>query len=131
MGQRSIKAAAVLAVMTLAACASTQNRRETSPPQTATIAGETRPVLVSGYIDTRIERGPFESTYTRYLTIAINGEMVAAGFLDPRSISGDVIGQWKNRNAAATCSSQRKTRDWIDVRCILIIDGQQIATLTF
>jgi hypothetical protein len=66
----------------------------------------------------------------RVLHVQINGEEVISGQLSTKA-TGELNGAYKNHLIIATCSSEQKTKNWIDVRCMIFIDNERAATLTF
>lgn len=67
---------------------------------------------------------------TRQLSVFIEGEEVINGNLSAVG-TGELSGNYKGTPIDTICSSERKTRDWIEVRCMVLVDNERAATLTF
>lgn len=67
---------------------------------------------------------------TRKLNIHINNEPVIDGMLSAMA-TGELSGLYKESKVHALCSSEVKTTSWMDVRCIILVDNERAATLTF
>jgi hypothetical protein len=72
----------------------------------------------------------FENSIRRTLHVYIDGEPVITGQLSPMA-TGELSGEYKSLRVDTVCTSEQKTPTWIDVRCMVLVDNERAATLTF
>ena len=64
------------------------------------------------------------------LLIHINGDQVIKGTLSG-NYTGELSGEYKNHDIQAICTSEPKTINWIQIRCVILVDNEKATTLTF
>lgn len=109
-----------LALLILAGCQTVQPWH--SPSQNYVIDGKN--VNITGTMNSHIMQGRNE------LIVWFNGQEVIKGFM-PSPYSGEVYGGYGKHKVTALCSSEQKSRDWIDVRCAILVDEKRTVTLSF
>lgn len=128
----------------MAGCAVPINyhQRDAADPQRYTFPDTRQTVIVSGFIDRSYsgERSTFDGSVSGSgnveLTVAINGSTALRGTLNGNPFSGNFSGnvtggKWQGHSVTAICTGTRKSRDWTDVKCPVLIDDQQVAELHF
>lgn len=87
--------------------------------------------FVSGSLTGRSESGLLETKIGLTHTVLLNGAATASGQIDPATQSGTVSGSIDGVSIVSACTGIRRTRDWIDVTCDVIADGDKIGSLKF
>ncbi len=138
---KTITALLPLALLTgCAALSSTTDSREISPAQNYRLA-DGQQITIHGAIHTRKESNGFNATRKQALTVLINGTLALQGMLHG-DYTGELQGEWEGKRINALCSSNQRTEQRVyygtlqyryvyDVRCGMLIDGEQTVTLTF
>lgn len=119
--------AVALSALLLTGCASHQVDK--SPGQITRLK-DGQSVTIKGRIDTQKDIGLFATTGNRKLTVSINDDTVIDTPINARRPAGEFSGKWKDKAVSALCSSERHG-DWLDVRCIILIDNERTVTLSF
>lgn len=118
----------ILLSVIVSACATIS--RDVSPPQSFRPKNSENLWRITGSLDNEFKQGVVSAHVKRILHVHINGEEVITGQLSARA-TGELTGSYQNHPIIATCSSEQKTANWIDVRCMILIDNERAATLTF
>ncbi len=116
-----------LSLFTITACTTTST--DVSPSQSYRPAGSSDLWTISGNLDSEFTTGLVDEV-TRMLYVYINGEEVISGQLSARG-TGELSGSFRDHSIVSNCSSEQRTPTWIDVRCMILVDNERAATLTF
>ena len=118
-----------VAIIALSGCQAMQQRHvNDSPAQFYRPDGASESWKITGTLTLDIDR--MWGNHKRQLNVNINGQPVIEGFLSPM-YSGELSGQYENKRVDSICSGEQKNPNWIDVRCLILIDNQRAATLSF
>lgn len=115
-----------ISVLFLAACQTVQPWH--SPSQNYVLNGKN--INITGTMNSHSQMGLVTNSHRNELMVFFNGQEVIRGSL-PNLYSGEVYGSYEGRPVTALCSGEQKTRDWIDVRCAILIDEKRTVTLSF
>jgi hypothetical protein len=120
----------LLAGVMLASCTSTA--KDVSPSQSYRLAGAQNAWKITGSMDSEVTHGLglIPDQVKRTVTIYVNGDPVINGTLSPAA-TGELSGTYQDRSIDTICSSEQKTPTWLDVRCMVLVDNERAATLTF
>ncbi len=119
-----------LAVSLLAGCAATNvENMEKSDSQYYRAAGASQQMKISGTLDASFNYFALNRP-DPVLTVFVDEQKALQGTLSP-SYTGEVTGRHNGMNVDSVCSSEQKTRDWVEVRCLVFVDNERAATLTF
>lgn len=111
------KLAFILAITTVTGCATT------APTQYYRAAGETEQISITGKYS---PMAGFNGT----IIIAINNETVINTKL-PFGSSFELAGTFNNKSVDAVCSKLQATVASYPVKCLVLIDNERAATLSF
>lgn len=117
------------------ACASKGDlmERNVSPVQSYRLANNPEPIKISGKLE-RIYDGfsvaDLDDKYTRELSVFFNDDLTIKGRLSA-NFTGDLSGTWNKKPVSTSCSGNRVSPTWTDVRCIVFIENERTVTLTF
>lgn len=115
------------ALIVLNACTTTT--QDVSPSQSYRPAGSDELWTITGNLENEFTAG-LVNEVTRMLHVNINGVEVIRGQLSARA-TGELTGRYLNHTVVSNCSSEQRTENWIDVSCMILIDNERAATLTF
>ena len=118
----------LVALLVLGAC--TTSTSDVSPAQYYRPAGAGPQWKITGDLQSEYTEDMFGTTVQRTLHVYIDGERVVTGQLSPMA-TGELSGQYKGLPVDTVCTSEQKTPTWIDVRCMVLVDNERAATLTF
>ncbi len=104
--------------------------QDISPVQIFRLRGSEEIWHISGNLDSRFKEGLIQNSTSRTLNIFINGQLVIKGSLTSDG-NGELIGKYRDHNIISYCSSEVKTATWLDIRCMILVDNERAATLTF
>lgn len=104
--------------------------QDVSPSQSYRPKGTEELWIITGNLDNQFTTGLVATQVKRVLHIQINGEEVISGRLSSNA-TGELSGSYKKHSLIATCSSEKKTQNWIDVRCMILVNNERAVTLTF
>ena len=71
-----------------------------------------------------------DGSVDRTLRITINGKDVVRGGLSTLG-EGTLTGTYRGRDVVSACTSTQRTPNWLVGHCVVTIDGEEAATLTF
>lgn len=107
----------------LTACAGTVYHKNEAAPQYATIDGNN--VKISGLIE-NIEQGGLKGDKAR-VTVLFDDKPMIQGYLND-DYAADIASE--NKRFATTCNALRKSKNWIEIRCIVFVDNVRTVTLS-
>jgi hypothetical protein len=81
---------------------------------------------ISGTVTTNYE--PILGTGTTTLKVYINGEKAVEGVLSS-NYGGEFSGSYKKHDIQSICSGEPKTANWVEVRCLIMVDDEKATTL--
>ena len=122
-------------IIFLSGCASKGDlmERNVSPVQTYRLANDPSPVKISGKLE-RIYDGfsvaKLNDEFKRELSIYFNDILTIKGRLN-NNYTGELSGLWNSKPVSTSCSGNRVSPTWTDVRCIVFIENERTVTLTF
>jgi hypothetical protein len=118
------------------ACGTTITRdRDVAAPQPYRPPSHDDQWQIAGALETEVHRSDASGAITfskRTLIVNINDERVIEGELpmdDVGNSTGTLDGSYRGAKVHADCSSQQKSRDWIEVRCRIMVNGEHAVTL--
>jgi hypothetical protein len=117
-----------LAVLALAGCTTTW--QDESAVQTYRPAGAEELWRITGQLDNTMKEGLVKTTVDRNLTVTINGDTAAQGLISWDG-NGRIDGAYQDRAVEADCNGRRVSPNWVDIRCMILVDNERAATLTF
>jgi hypothetical protein len=91
--------------------------------------------LIEGELDSEIHRDKFtdfQKVAARTLTLKINGEKAIEAPVptdEQGYTNGTVDGTYRGAKLHVDCSSQKKTNNWIEIRCRVIVNNEIAVTL--
>lgn len=120
------------AALILTGCAglTTQKAHDMSPTQTYRMPGTDALISISGDLFSTFRDGLTETHINRRLVVRFDGQTVIDGEL-LHDASGQLRGVFNSATVEAECSSRRVSKNWIDVRCLILVNNERAATLTF
>lgn len=104
--------------------------KDISPAQSYRAKGTDELWRITGFLDSKFREGLVQTSVYRIVNIFINGSLVIRGGLSSDG-SGELNGQYQGHEIASYCSSELKTATWLDIRCMVLVDNERAATLTF
>ena len=104
--------------------------KDISPAQSYRAKGVDELWRITGYLDSKFREGLVQTSVSRMINVFINGSLVIRGGLSADG-SGELNGQYQGHEIASYCSSELKTATWLDIRCMILVDNERAATLTF
>lgn len=110
---------ALLLALTVTGCASTYH----AAPQAYRAKGQDNQIIITGKADSSLTENKVH--------LYFDGLEQISGELD-RHYNAELTGKpYNGKNTSATCTGTRKTSAWVEVRCIVFIENERAATLTF
>jgi uncharacterized protein YceK len=103
-----------------------------SPTQTYRPAWSADQISITGKMDTEWKRKLTGMYVGRKVTVLFNGETVISGWLtDPDNAAGTLIGTYEKRRVDVDCTGIKRPPNTLDVRCLVLVNNERAATLTF
>jgi hypothetical protein len=122
------KVLSIFILLFLTGCATTT--KDVSPAQSFRPKGSEDLWRITGHIDSEFKQGLMGDTVSRILNVYINGTLAIKGGLSPKA-TGELIGKYEEHDIVSICASELKAKNWIEVRCTILVDNERAATLTF
>ena len=120
----------LIILLSIVAAACTHVTTDVSPSQAYRPAGADNLWKITGHLDSTYHEGAASVTVQRLLNVYIDNTPVVKGLLSAMG-TGELSGRYLDHAVDVVCTSERKTVNWIDVRCLVLVDNERAVTLTF
>lgn len=120
----------IITILSVLLVGCVQTTQDISPAQSYRPKGSDDLWRISGNLDSEYKEDLMGMHVKRVLNVHINGEKVITGQLSAKA-TGELSGNYQGHSIISSCSSEQKTQNWVDVRCMILVDNERAATLTF